>query len=199
MILLEFIYLFPDVQMTRRFKVFTLLLALFSNIGPIIDVCVCVAPDRLALCNSPFQFFCLKKISPICLINQYVKNRKSWGNSYAHHHWALKSSISFYLHFPVYTVEQHGSNKQRFVATELVPLYNITHIVNQRNIVPLLWSWHWNDIVILAICLPPLDIDECTVVNGGCQQSCINTPGTFHCECDTGYRLHADERTCISE
>ncbi|ELK13586.1 hypothetical protein PAL_GLEAN10012839, partial [Pteropus alecto] len=41
------------------------------------------------------------------------------------------------------------------------------------------------------------DVDECTVVNGGCQQSCINTLGTFHCECDTGYRLHADERTCI--
>ncbi|XP_023609681.1 multiple epidermal growth factor-like domains protein 6 [Myotis lucifugus] len=41
------------------------------------------------------------------------------------------------------------------------------------------------------------DIDECAVVNGGCQQRCINTLGTFHCECDTGYRLHADERTCI--
>ncbi|EHB13216.1 hypothetical protein GW7_11589 [Heterocephalus glaber] len=42
-----------------------------------------------------------------------------------------------------------------------------------------------------------MDVDECTVVNGGCQQRCINTLGTFHCECDTGYRLHADERTCI--
>ncbi|ERE87075.1 EGF-like and EMI domain-containing protein 1 [Cricetulus griseus] len=41
------------------------------------------------------------------------------------------------------------------------------------------------------------DIDECAVVNGGCQQRCINTLGTFHCECDTGYRRHADERTCI--
>ncbi|KAI5940124.1 Signal peptide, CUB and EGF-like domain-containing protein 1 [Manis javanica] len=41
------------------------------------------------------------------------------------------------------------------------------------------------------------DVDECSVVNGGCQQRCINTLGTFHCECDTGSRLHADERTCI--
>ncbi|KAM7331095.1 hypothetical protein ACRRTK_010284 [Alexandromys fortis] len=40
-------------------------------------------------------------------------------------------------------------------------------------------------------------IDECAVVNGGCQQRCINTLGTFHCVCDTGYRRHADERTCI--
>ncbi|XP_031232410.1 EGF-like and EMI domain-containing protein 1 isoform X3 [Mastomys coucha] len=42
------------------------------------------------------------------------------------------------------------------------------------------------------------DMDECAVVNGGCQQRCINTLGTFHCECDTGYRRHADERTCIN-
>ncbi|XP_064348671.1 EGF-like and EMI domain-containing protein 1 isoform X3 [Camelus dromedarius] len=42
------------------------------------------------------------------------------------------------------------------------------------------------------------DVNECAVVNGGCQQRCINTLGTFHCECDTGYRLHADGRTCIS-
>nr|Q8C088.1 RecName: Full=EGF-like and EMI domain-containing protein 1; Flags: Precursor [Mus musculus]BAC27650.1 unnamed protein product [Mus musculus] len=41
------------------------------------------------------------------------------------------------------------------------------------------------------------NVDECAVVNGGCQQRCINTLGTFHCECDTGYRRHADERTCI--
>lgn len=98
MILLEFIYLFPDVQMTRRFKVFTLL-ALFSNIRPIIDVypLVCVAPDRVAHCNSPLQFSCPKEISiyQICLINQYVKNRKLWGSPYAHHHWALKSSLKF--------------------------------------------------------------------------------------------------------
>ncbi|EPY72654.1 EGF-like and EMI domain-containing protein 1 isoform b precursor [Camelus ferus] len=44
----------------------------------------------------------------------------------------------------------------------------------------------------------PFDVNECAVVNGGCQQRCINTLGTFHCECDTGYRLHADGRTCIS-
>nr|XP_058919894.1 LOW QUALITY PROTEIN: EGF-like and EMI domain-containing protein 1 [Kogia breviceps] len=42
------------------------------------------------------------------------------------------------------------------------------------------------------------NVDECTVVSGGCQQRCINTLGTFHCACDTGYSLHADERTCIT-
>lgn len=42
-----------------------------------------------------------------------------------------------------------------------------------------------------------LDVDECQVHNGGCQQRCINTPGSYHCECKAGFRLHADSRSCI--
>uniref|UniRef100_A0A8C4SQ62 EGF-like and EMI domain containing 1 n=1 Tax=Erpetoichthys calabaricus TaxID=27687 RepID=A0A8C4SQ62_ERPCA len=42
-----------------------------------------------------------------------------------------------------------------------------------------------------------VDVDECAIVNGGCQQACINTAESFHCECDVGYRLHTDGRTCI--
>jgi len=53
--------------------------------------------------------------------------------------------------------------------------------------------------IILAVCLPPLDVDECAVVNGGCQQGCVNTQGSFHCQCRAGYRLHADGRTCIGK
>uniref|UniRef100_A0A8C8SKI4 EGF-like domain-containing protein n=1 Tax=Pelusios castaneus TaxID=367368 RepID=A0A8C8SKI4_9SAUR len=41
------------------------------------------------------------------------------------------------------------------------------------------------------------DVDECAVVNAGCQQSGVNTRGSFYCVCDMGYRLHADGRTCI--
>uniref|UniRef100_A0A663MES8 Multiple EGF like domains 6 n=1 Tax=Athene cunicularia TaxID=194338 RepID=A0A663MES8_ATHCN len=42
------------------------------------------------------------------------------------------------------------------------------------------------------------DVDECAVVNGGCQQDCVNTHGSFHCQCQVGYRLHTDGRTCIA-
>lgn len=33
------------------------------------------------------------------------------------------------------------------------------------------------------------DINECSVNNGGCNHRCVNTVGSFHCECNSGYRL----------
>ena len=41
------------------------------------------------------------------------------------------------------------------------------------------------------------DINECTNNNGGCQQNCVNTAGSYHCSCPAGYRLHSDKRRCI--
>jgi len=40
------------------------------------------------------------------------------------------------------------------------------------------------------------DINECAVVNGGCQHDCFNTPGSFTCNCPPGYQLTADGRHC---
>ena len=40
------------------------------------------------------------------------------------------------------------------------------------------------------------DIDECKKMNGGCQSSCTNTPGSFRCSCDQGYRLLDDGLNC---
>ncbi|XP_077974871.1 uncharacterized protein LOC120330220 [Styela clava] len=37
-----------------------------------------------------------------------------------------------------------------------------------------------------------LDIDECDTNNGGCQQECLNFPGTFKCNCQSGHELIAD-------
>uniref|UniRef100_A0A673LGE8 EGF-like domain-containing protein n=1 Tax=Sinocyclocheilus rhinocerous TaxID=307959 RepID=A0A673LGE8_9TELE len=39
----------------------------------------------------------------------------------------------------------------------------------------------------------------CQVHNGGCQHRCVNTRGSFYCECNPGFRLHIDGRTCIGE
>ena len=40
------------------------------------------------------------------------------------------------------------------------------------------------------------DIDECATDNGGCQQTCNNTNGSFFCSCLTGYMLNSDQFTC---
>lgn len=37
-----------------------------------------------------------------------------------------------------------------------------------------------------------LDIDECNYANGGCEQLCTNTNGSFFCSCKTGFTLTRD-------
>ena len=44
------------------------------------------------------------------------------------------------------------------------------------------------------------DIDECTVFGEQlCSQICVNTIGSFRCECRQGYRIAQDKRTCIRQ
>lgn len=45
----------------------------------------------------------------------------------------------------------------------------------------------------------PTDKDECEELNGGCQQTCVDTLGSYHCECSEGFRIHADAHTCIGK
>ena len=40
------------------------------------------------------------------------------------------------------------------------------------------------------------DINECQTSNGGCNQTCNNTVGSFRCFCDTGYTLASDNLGC---
>jgi len=42
-----------------------------------------------------------------------------------------------------------------------------------------------------------IDLDECSVNNGGCQHVCVNNPtGSYHCLCNRGFRLHGDRKQC---
>ena len=42
-----------------------------------------------------------------------------------------------------------------------------------------------------------IDINECSVNNGGCQQTCHNTAGSYYCQCSTGYTL--DHNNCTGD
>ena len=44
-----------------------------------------------------------------------------------------------------------------------------------------------------------LDINECTMNNGGCAQLCINTLGSYSCHCEVGYNLTIDGHNCTGE
>ena len=40
------------------------------------------------------------------------------------------------------------------------------------------------------------DIDECNDFLGDCEQICINTEGSYTCECDWGFELNDDNTSC---
>ena len=40
------------------------------------------------------------------------------------------------------------------------------------------------------------DIDECSFLNGGCQDVCSNNPGFFTCSCQGNKTLESDGKTC---
>lgn len=42
-----------------------------------------------------------------------------------------------------------------------------------------------------------LDVDECLSDNGGCEHTCQNTAGSYHCFCEFGNRLAEDRHSCI--
>ncbi|XP_055863672.1 matrilin-2-like [Biomphalaria glabrata] len=41
-----------------------------------------------------------------------------------------------------------------------------------------------------------LDEDECAMNTSRCQQKCVNTQGSYSCDCDRGYTLSTDNVTC---
>ncbi|XP_058989037.1 matrilin-4 isoform X2 [Mustela lutreola] len=40
--------------------------------------------------------------------------------------------------------------------------------------------------------------DLCAEGGHGCQHQCVSTPGTFHCACNPGYQLAADNKSCLA-
>ena len=41
-----------------------------------------------------------------------------------------------------------------------------------------------------------LDVDECQLSNGGCEHHCINTNGSYTCNCNKGFFLDSNGKTC---
>ncbi|XP_042200474.1 bone morphogenetic protein 1-like isoform X2 [Callorhinchus milii] len=40
------------------------------------------------------------------------------------------------------------------------------------------------------------DKDECSKENGGCQHECVNTFGSYECQCRSGFTLHTNQHDC---
>ena len=42
-----------------------------------------------------------------------------------------------------------------------------------------------------------IDTQECNNNNGGCDQNCYNTFGSYYCTCNNGYNLTSNGHSCI--
>ena len=42
------------------------------------------------------------------------------------------------------------------------------------------------------------DIDECRETRHLCSHRCVNTDGSYHCECREGYGLETDQKNCVN-
>lgn len=45
-----------------------------------------------------------------------------------------------------------------------------------------------------------IDLNECHTKNGGCEDQCINIPGSYYCSCnEDGYSLDIDKHSCTGK
>ena len=42
-----------------------------------------------------------------------------------------------------------------------------------------------------------IDINECDNENAGCKHECVNTTGSYYCNCSEGYDLDEDNHNCL--
>lgn len=52
-------------------------------------------------------------------------------------------------------------------------------------------------IIQLCIIWNALDINECAINNGGCEQACINSDGSYRCACHQGYSYNENTGSCV--
>ena len=51
-------------------------------------------------------------------------------------------------------------------------------------------------LVLLKCAIVFTDNNECDENKGGCQHICVNTEGSYHCQCLPGYKLSSGGKIC---
>lgn len=61
--------------------------------------------------------------------------------------------------------------------------------------------WIKNNVFRHIIIARHIDIDECSVDKNACDsyQNCVNTPGSFRCECKSGFSMDKVLNACVGE
>jgi hypothetical protein len=53
--------------------------------------------------------------------------------------------------------------------------------------------------ILIIIFVLRIDVNECSEKVSGCQQRCINTLGSYYCQCNRGFTLHSNKKSCSGE
>ena len=57
-----------------------------------------------------------------------------------------------------------------------------------------------HNMFMVLTCYLIIDIDECRQNISGCNDTCVNTDGSFYCECrNLGYMVGPDELSCVGK
>ena len=51
----------------------------------------------------------------------------------------------------------------------------------------------------MKIYISCLDVNECDALNGGCAHKCKNKNGSFICQCNRGYFLSGNGKSCLGK
>lgn len=67
---------------------------------------------------------------------------------------------------------------------------------NARRKISVATEWHLNAFINCLSCVVQ---DLCASESHGCQQICVNTPGSYVCQCYEAYELAKDKKSCKSK
>lgn len=54
-------------------------------------------------------------------------------------------------------------------------------------------------IATFSVVLLITDVNECMINNGGCEQLCVNTRGSYYCDCHEGFIMDNATNKCLGE
>jgi len=71
-------------------------------------------------------------------------------------------------------------------------------VMTDGRITPLAVSDVLMVVNIVLLCVRS-DVNECATNNGGCEDTCNNTIGSYNCQCRAGFRLADNGRDCVGQ